>query len=152
MPEDNNQFVFWKTPEYQQYQKDVSWYWIVAITGIALTAAALWQKNLLFAIFVVIAALMLIVWGQKKPRIIKVKLDETILRLDDQEFLIKDFLGYYIDDEVLVFKRGGRFSQPLKIDIDTADKDKIAAILKDKLVKFEYQESLGEIIGRKIGF
>ena len=49
--------IVWQIPEYEYRSKDVSWYWISLIAAIVLFAFAIWQKNFLFAIFVVIAFL-----------------------------------------------------------------------------------------------
>ena len=62
--------IEWQAPEYFHYQKDVSWYWLVLILGIVTIVFALWQKNFLFAVFVIIAEVLLFYWGRTQPRVI----------------------------------------------------------------------------------
>ena len=60
----------WKAPEFQYRSKGVSWYWMSIIIAVAIIAFAIWEHNFLFGIFIVIAEILLITWGNEAPRTI----------------------------------------------------------------------------------
>ena len=144
--------VNWEAPEFDYQHKDISWYWLAVIIGVILTAVALWQKNLLFAIFIAIAIVMIVFWGRQKPRTIKYKLDDKGLYIDEKFYSFKGFDGFYTDEEILVFKNKGRFSPYLKIQISSKDTEAIQKYLKPILSEIEYEESLTEVLVKWLGF
>ncbi len=67
--------INWQAAEYRYFKKGWDWYlWVSGIATI-LFIFALWQKNFFFAIFIVIAAVMVISISQRRPRIIEFKID-----------------------------------------------------------------------------
>ena len=73
--------IEWKAPEFEYREKDVSWYWLSIIAAVVILGAAVWQKNFLFAVFVVIAEILMLVWAGRKPREITFSLNEKGLTM-----------------------------------------------------------------------
>ncbi|MFH1758963.1 MAG: hypothetical protein ABH822_00160 [Patescibacteria group bacterium] len=148
----NSQAISWRAPEFEYYQKDLGWYWTVVIVGVILTIIALWQKNLLFAIFIVVAVVMVFIGARQKPEVIKHQLNNEKLSIGDTVYELSDFFEFYIDEKKLVLRHQSRFKPLFKIPIKKEDKDGIANLLKDKLEKMDYKESLTDAAGKFLGF
>lgn len=69
--------LIWEAPEYEYREKDVSWYWISIIVAALVVAFSISEKNFLFGLFVVLAEVLFIVWGNRVPRIVHFTLNEN---------------------------------------------------------------------------
>ena len=78
--------VSWEAPEYEYREKDVSWYWKTIIVATIMIALAVWQKNILFVIFLVVAEIMVIVFGNRPPEIATFHIGEKGFRINDTVF------------------------------------------------------------------
>lgn len=141
--------IKWQATEFFYYQKNVSWYWLVLIFGIVVMAFALWQKNFLFAVFIVFALILLFYWGRNQPRSVKFKLNEKGLEFDKKLHSYEDFEYFAINENTgvdslnqIILKTKGRLKSLMHIYIE---KDKMAAVKKElakRLEEHEYEESL----------
>lgn len=60
----------WQAPEYVYRHKHPDWYWAVGIIAGAAAAIAFLNDNDLFAAFLVLAGVVLMVYGRRSPRVI----------------------------------------------------------------------------------
>lgn len=156
--------IEWQAPEYEYQPKDISWYWISLIIGIILIALAIWQKNLLFAIFIVIAWLVITSIANRFPTVWEFKINEKGINiaLSKEESGAKfypyaEIEGFDIhsggeDYQELVLKIKSKFSPYLKINIHSADEEKIRDFLLKILPEEEYNPSLADSFSKLIGF
>lgn len=86
--------ITWRTPEFTYHEKDAGWYWLVIAAAVIVTLSAAWQRNFLFAVFVVIAAATLIAWARRQPQEIEFALTDTEIHIDTQRFPHKDFESF----------------------------------------------------------
>jgi len=141
--------IKWQAPEYFYYQKEVSWYWLVLILGIIVFAIAIWQKNFLFAVFTVIAIVLLFHWGRSEPRSVEFKLNEKGLAFDNKLHPYEDFVYFAIDEHTgvdslnqIILKTKDRLKSLIHIYIN---KDKTAEVkqrLAERLEDRKHEESL----------
>jgi hypothetical protein len=152
--------ISWSAPEYHTYEKNVSWYWLVILGTVVIAGIALWQKNFLFALFIVVASFLVTAWGDRKPRTLDFVLSEQGLEIGEQRhYSFDEFSGFAIiptreDPELheLLFHVKGRIGNWLKIIIATQRHDAIKAFLAAHLPELEYEESFAEHIGRMLKF
>ena len=69
--------VVWDAPEFEYREKGISWYWLSIIAAACIIAFAAWFRNFLFGFFIVIAEILFIVWGNRQPRTVEFKLDDS---------------------------------------------------------------------------
>lgn len=134
----NDKTISWQAPEFEYYQKELSWYWTIVVTALILFIAALWQKNLLFALFIVVAMAMVFIWSKQKPKIIRYYLDDKNLVIGETTYKLESFSEYYVDESKLVLKHQGYFRPHLKITIKNNHKNEISNLLKRRLKKLDY--------------
>jgi hypothetical protein len=157
--------VEWQAPEFEYYRKDVSWYWLSLIVGIILLALSIWQKNFLFAVFVIIAWLVIVYSARRFPTIWNFKISEKGIEislpnkdLGSAKFYpyseIEGFDIHPASDECkeLVLKVKSRFSPYLKINILANDEEKIKNFLLKYISKEEYSGSLADSFSKLIRF
>jgi hypothetical protein len=152
--------IRWSAPEYHYYEKDGSWYWAVIIIAGVIIAFALWQENFLFAVFTLIAGMLVIAWGKREPRMIDFTLSETGLTIEGKKsFPFVNLSGFAIipdpdheEFEELILQTKGKLNSLVKIIIAKQRHDVIYASLKDVLPEIEYEASLADHIVRILKF
>jgi hypothetical protein len=152
--------IQWSAPEYHHYRKDVGWYWLVLIITAVIAAFALWQKNFLFAVFIAIAAVLVLSWGRRAPKTIDFTLSEKGLDIGGRKFYrYETLLGFAIipvpdDPELneLALQTKGRLNTWLKIIIADQRSEEIKELLSKFLPELEYEESLADHIARILRF
>jgi len=138
--------------EYEYYSKGWLWYSGAIAIGLILIFIAVWQENFLFAVFVVIAGVMVIIWGKRRPKSVRFELNEKYLTIAGKERELNDFEGFYMEGNLLVLKAKGRFGSYLKIRVNEEVFDKIKKELQKKMSEVEYEESLIDVFGHWLGF
>ena len=152
--------IIWSAPEYHHHEKGVAWHWLVIITAIVVVAAALWQKNFLFAIFAVIAAALMTSFGRKQPRTFNFKLSEKGLDIGGKFLYPYETLkGFSIvpnpDDSELseLILRTTKITNPwLRIIIAAQRAEAIKHFLAAHIPEIEYEEKLSDQIGKLLKF
>ena len=66
--------ISWRAAEYDHFEKGGGWYLSVGGIALILFIIALWQKNFFFGIFILLAGIMAISLGNKKPNVLDFKL------------------------------------------------------------------------------
>jgi len=171
----------WEAPEFEYYEKDVSWYWITIIIAALIIAFSVWERNFLFGLFIVIAEILVIMWGNQKPRMVAFTLNENGLEIGGGSadagseggdgntssndvpagggkfHSIKEFESWSaaeVGDGLteLGFNFHAKLKVPLKILAPTASLEDIRKNLKLLLREVEHQTSLIEAIEKLLRF
>jgi hypothetical protein len=150
--------VAWDAPEYEYREKDVSWYWISIIVAAAIIAFAVWFHNFLFGFFMVVAEILLIVWGNRTPRRVEFLVNDEGVSIDGRKFYgMKEFESWSADtlnDEwnETFFNFRSRVKPALTMLVPA---DKLADLrtnLKTILKEVEHQSSLLDSIEKFLRF
>lgn len=151
----------WEAPEFDYIEKEPFWFVSVGLFAAVLFLFALWQKNLLFAIFLLVATIVVFIWAKKKPGILTFILNENGLRVGDHDFYPWRDLEYFAilksheeRDALaeLIIKRDKKTNPFLKIHIPPDQLNNIRGFLVKFLPEEEYEESFPDAIGRIIKF
>ncbi len=150
--------IFWQSPEFRHQSKDVSWYWLTIIAAAIIFLIAIWQKNFLFAVFVIIAEMMVIFWAGRPPKTIRFKADREGITAGETTFYPYDKLaGFHIHEggdgvNELILKTRNMLHLHIRILLaEEATKD-VRNFLGQRLEEIEYEESLADSISNIIGF
>lgn len=112
--------ISWKIPEYQGEHKTKRWYIVAAAITLALLAFAIFSQNLIFAIIIIFAAVLVVVLDGNKAGLLNVELSDKGVAVGKEFYeyeLIEDFFIIYKPDEgiknlYLEFKRFARPTLP----------------------------------------
>ncbi len=150
--------IKWIAPEYEHFSKGAGWHWLSIALAILIIGVSLWQGNFLFAVFTVIAEIMIITWGAREPQFVEFKINNEGVSIHDHKFYqysdISGFAMRRLDEasgEIILTKKS-QFAPHIKILCQTSAFDEIKNFLHNHLPELEYQESLVEHIGKLIKF
>ena len=148
----------WEAPEFEYRPKSISWYWMSIIVAAAIIAFAIWERNFLFGIFIVIAEVLFIAWGNEMPATVKFILTETDLSVGEtknyQVNLFENFSANDLGEDwtELFFTFKTKLRTPLKIMAPKAKLEEIRKNLKPILREVEFEPSLLDSLEKIIGF
>jgi hypothetical protein len=149
--------ISWEAPEFEYYDRDVLWYLFMAIAATAFILLALWQRNVLFVVFIVIACVTLFAWSQRAPRVHRVSLDETLLTIGNfAPHTLDSFMGFMIAHArqdnpewgKVLLQSKQRLSTHLTILVPRGKLVQVSERLLRQIPQLEYEESATDAIIR----
>lgn len=153
--------VKWKAPEYDFHEKSERWYYISIVVALLFLVFAIWQRNYLFAFFVVISELMLILWGNHPPETIEYHLSEKGLTIGGRKFYSYTELKGFAESDLHVATEGHaeflfqfktRLHPGLKILVPKEYLKEARAALELKLPMIEIEPTILDIIEKLLRF
>lgn len=139
----------WLAPEFQFFEKNSSWrLWSIIISVVAIFLA-IWQKNILFAIFVLLAEGLLLFNANQKPRDISYGVtDEGVVINEKETHFYQDLHGFSLFDDPmapeyheLVLYTREKISPTIKILVPSELVEDLHDLLLDHLDELAYEES-----------
>ncbi len=147
----------WQAPEFEQVERSSNWYlWSIGI-AIALVILAFLQSNLMFALFIVIAEIMLLTIGKNKPQVRVFSLTEEGIFEEDRllkvfselnGFAFFDLGGRYVE---LVLRPAKKLKTYTKVLVPHERAEDIQQFLSTKLHPFEYEGSFSDALVKRLG-
>ncbi|HEX4104204.1 MAG TPA: hypothetical protein VHZ04_01865 [Candidatus Paceibacterota bacterium] len=150
--------IKWEAPEFEYREKGVSWYWLSIIIAAIIVAFSVWEKNFLFGLFIVLAEVLFIVWGNRTPRMISFTANETSITIDDiRSYSFRNFETMSVDTPAdgfaeMVFVFRARFKTPLKILFPAEHLAAFRANTKTILKEVPYEPTLLDSIEKLLRF
>src|SRR4030042_157887 len=153
--------ISWQAPEFEYQRKDLSWYWLSLIFAIVLIALSIWQKNFLFAVFVVLAWLVIVYSTRRPPTVWNFSIDERGVQIDLPNgdpssikfYPFEEINGFDLHEgQNLVLKLKKKLSPYLKINFPAEQEEKIKNFLQKYIPEEEYASSLADSFSKLIKF
>lgn len=150
--------ITWQAPIFEYREKDVSWYWISIIIAAIIVAFAAWQRDFLFGVFIVIAEILFIVWGNRVPPVTTFTVtDDAIVIEGYKTHRIKEFESWSIDMNAdlpaeLLFHFRSRVRPPLPVIVPAEKVAELRAGLETVLKEIEYDPTLVDAIEKFFRF
>ncbi|MFA5098620.1 MAG: hypothetical protein WC461_00135 [Candidatus Paceibacterota bacterium] len=159
-PKENPLLIEWQAPEFEYREKDVSWYWMGLIIAFCLLALAVWQKNFLFAVFTVIAYLVVVYSGGQKPAVWKFTINDKGVEIDPQRgksiasrfYKYEEIIGFDIWEKELVLRTNKKISPYLKMIFPKEKEKEIKEFLAKYIPEEEYNVSIADSFSKLVGF
>ena len=150
--------IKWSAPEFDPRPKGVSWYWLSMIVAVIILGIAVWQKNFLFGFFVVVAEILVLVWGNREPGMVSFSLDQGGLTVGNKKHLYSEFENFGAENDrekewlnlFLNFK--SRIKPALKVKIPKELAGEIKRVFASALQEIEHQPSLLDAFEEFLGF
>ncbi len=149
--------LVWRAAEYEYIEKGPLWFLGIGFVGLVLAAIALWQRNFFFAVFVVIAASVLVSLGRKRPQVVE-------FRITDEGVTVgKQFASFERLQDFSFRERPGRLDELtltrksvvapfVRIPIDAHSVEGARKLLAAKLPEVPREASLIDLIAERLGF
>lgn len=155
MPQEKNILVSWKIPEHIRHQRSQLWYLVAAASGALFIFYGVFTNNFLFALAVVLFAVVYLLMHMQEPPFLDFKITEKGVELGNKNYDYADITGFWLvarDDHKSLHLRTKFFSSPL-LSIPLVDTSPEA--VRGALSKFvsedtsEKEEPLLEVLGRR---
>jgi hypothetical protein len=150
--------ITWEAPEFEYREKDVSWYWITIIIAALVIAFAVWERNFLFGFFIVVAEILVIAWGNQKPREISFTITESVIEIGTvKSYALKEFESWSTQETgdgwvEIAFIFRAKLRVPLVVLAPDEKIEEIRKNLAPLLREVEHQMSLIEAIEKLMRF
>lgn len=147
----------WKAPEFDKKEKTKSWFIIPAIITIILGILALFSENFLFLIAIVLAFFVFYIYANKDPRIIKFKLNEKGIEIQDRLYGFDELRSFWVfydppEQKEISFRSRKTLIPYIRIPLGDEDPNEIRKFLLKFLSEKRHRETMIDIWMRRIGF
>jgi|SRR3989339_1605670 len=150
--------IEWKGHEYTHFEKGSDWYWSLGLVAVAGSVAALIFKNVLFAIFILIAAFVLAIFASRKPNEVSFAISQRGLRIDDVLYPFQSLKSFGIEELTpkhiprLIFKSKKIFALDIIIPLEHVHANEVHDFLINFLPEDEHYEPLVHKVMEWLGF
>jgi len=156
--------IEWVAPEFVKYKKGKNWFILPAIIALVLIIIALFAKNFLLVIAIILTAFIIFIYALKEPRKIKFSISKQGIQVDKNQYRFEDLKSFWIfhnsaspEDESpeikeLSIRSKKMFIPYIKIPLDNQDSTKIRKLLLKFLPERRHPDSLSDELARKLKF
>lgn len=142
--------ISWSSAEYETstHRRSIAWYWASLIIAALLTMFALWQNNVLFAVFVIVAWLLVVSLSGSAPKKWTFAISEDGITIgENKQYDWSEIVGFDIHEEsdthkALLIKTTQTLTPITRINIPKSKERAIVDILAKFVKREEYEESL----------
>lgn len=146
----------WRAAEYEYAEKDLKWYALICGVALILLVLALWQRNFFFAIFVVLATVVVISLNRRRPRTIDFVIDEGGISAGTTKYQYEELEWFALRTrpgrlDMLTLRKKSTMMPFTHIPIDSGLAVKAREFVGEKLPEQEYEESLVDTLANLFG-
>lgn len=146
----------WETPEYVHTEKSADWYWAVGIIAISVATTAVLFDNTIFGIFIILSLATLMLYANRKPDILKIRIDERGIQDGPTRYPYSSLESFCIEDQEIehkiILKSKKKLQPYIVIPIRDVSADDVHKQLKRFLREDEHTEPLAKRIVEYLGF
>lgn len=149
----------WKAREFIQYDRNPAWNAVVYVICAIILIYAIWTMNFLFAVLVVLSAIVITIYSQRKPNLLDVAIMRKGFKINDNLYTYEDDIeNFWIlynppDLKVLNLKRKQSFFPNLVIQLEDQNPLKVRDLLLKQIPEdVTQEESTIDKFARRIGF
>ncbi|MDE2172443.1 MAG: hypothetical protein KGJ33_00660 [Patescibacteria group bacterium] len=148
--------ISWQAPEHFHTEKRSDWYWSVGIITLALAAVAFILGNLITGVFVLVAALALVLHASRPPRTVYHEINDRGLIVHDRLYPFLSLDSFWIPHDELppkiILKSRRTFMPLLIILIDDVDPEEVRQIMLRYIAETEHHEPFLKHLLERCGF
>ncbi len=148
--------IAWNAPEHIHIEKTSDWYWAVGIITLALAAVAFIFGNAIAGIFVLVAAVALVLHASHPPRIIYHEINDRGIIIHDRLYPFLSLDSFWIPhDEFppkIILKSRKMFMPFIVILIDEVDPEHVREVILRYIAETEHHEPFLKHLLERCGF
>jgi hypothetical protein len=88
--------INWSMLEYEEKERHPDWFWALGVVVVAVTITSIIFANYFFAIFWIIAGLLMGYIAIKKPNIVLYELNEKGLKINNRIYLFENIKAFWV--------------------------------------------------------
>lgn len=148
--------ISWHAPAHFYVEKKSDWYWVVGIITLAITAVCIIFGQIIPAIFVIVAAVALVLHASHPPKNIYCEINDRGIMVDTNLYQFLSLDSFWIPhDEYphkLILKSRKLFMTLIVVYIDEIDPEQVREILLKYIAETEHHEPFLKHLLERFGF
>jgi hypothetical protein len=148
--------ISWSAPAHLYTEKRPDWYWAVGIITLALAVTAFIFGDAITGIFVVVAAVALVVHASRPPHTVRYEISDRGIAFDDDlyPFLTLDSFWIPHDEEPpkILLKSRKLFMPLIVVYIDDVEPEEVRQVLLKYIAETEHREPFVKKLLEWLGF
>lgn len=150
--------IEWKGHEYTHFEKGSDWYWALGLMAVAGAVAALIFQNVLFALFILIAAFVLALLASRKPNEVSFAISQRGIRIDTTLYPFQTLKSFGIEELTpehtprLIFRSKKLFAMDIIIPLEHVHANEVHDFLINFLEEDDHSEPLIHKVMEWLGF
>lgn len=150
--------ITWQIEEYVHREKGPDWFWALGVIAIAGASIAIVYHDMLFGIFILLAALILGYYAARKPNIIEISISDMGITVRKYFYAFEKLKSFSIDETDVsgnhLMIESDRMVMPV-IGIalpDTISPDELRRLLKTKIPEKPMKKQISHQVMEHLGF
>lgn len=146
----------WNVTEYEQHQRNLFWYVFMVIIGVFLIGYALITGNFLFAIVIVLFAIIIFLQSQQKPYTIPFRITVNGVVVNNRFYPYSEFDNFYViyhppEVKSLFLETSSNMRPKIRVPIEDIDPNEIRFTLREFMIEDVEKESepFSDMIARR---
>ena len=154
----NPSLLEWSAPEFVKYRKNPEWFVVGGLTAFGFLLFALFTKNLIFALIIILASFSIFIWTQKEPQKVSFAITNKGILINKKNLLSFDGLkSFWIFNEPSEIKYISLESKKIfmpRIPIPLGERlpEEVRQLLSKFLPEQEQEESLIDALGKHLRY
>jgi hypothetical protein len=148
--------ISWNAPEHFHVEKTPDWYWAVGIITLALAVVAFIFGSIITGIFILVAAVALVLHASRPPRIVYHEVNDRGLVIHDRLYPFLSLDSFWIPhDEFppkIILKSRKLFMPFIIIFIDEIDPEEVREVMLRYIAETEHHEPFLKFVLERLGF
>ncbi len=149
--------ISWEAAEHHHVEKGSDWYWALGIIAVVGATLAIIFGNVLFAVVILLAAVVMTIVSLREPSIIPFAITPRGMRIDDRLYPYATLHSFCIDEEAprgpqLILKSSAALRPLIIIPLPEEAVEEIDDILAERLPEEHLEESLAHHLLEFLGF
>lgn len=154
---DTEREVSWRAVPFGRAERTVVWHAIIGAVALVLVGISIWQRNTFFAIFIVLAAVLVSWMNRIRPTAIEFSVDDAGVSVGGTRYEYREFTefsyrsGHVRLDEILLHRQS-LLGSHLHLPIDAKLGANVRKFVATKLPETDYHETFIELFSDFLGF
>lgn len=146
----------WKALEYPHKHHSSDWFWGVGIITVGATILAIIFNNLLFAVFIIVSGIAVVLMALREPRMLTCTLNERGIKIDNDFYTYSTLVSFWVQVEYgapkLLLQSSKKLAPMIIIPLEDVHEDDVRDFLIDYLPEEEMHEPLAHHIFDLLGY
>jgi hypothetical protein len=148
--------ISWNAPEHEHVERNSDWYWAVGVITLALAGVCFIFGLIITGIFVIIAAVALVIHAGGTPRTLYYEINDRGIVVDDTLYPFLSLDSFWIAHDAfpprILLKSRKTFMPLIIIPIDEVDPEQVRAVLQRFIAETEHHEPILTHLLDRLGF
>jgi len=145
----------WDAPEYHFVEKTPDWYWSLGIITVSIIVILLFFNEVLFALFILLAAIVSGVYAGREPGLVHVELGYRGIIYGKNLYLYNELDSFWVEESHhsrIIIKSKKTLMPYIVIPIGDTHPDDVRDYLAQYLPEVEHREPIGHKLMEYLGF